>query len=568
MPCAKQLVFAAIVLVTAAKVSAVNATTCESLSSLSLPEVVSITAKPFPGGTFQPPNPAGFPPQPFLNPPLSGLPPFCEVSLVVSPQIRIEIWLPSPVTWNHRFNAIGNGGYSGDQFWSGLPPSIEAGFAVASTDNGHPGNIVDGSFALNTATDTLNWGLIRDFAQRSEHELASKGKPIIEAYYGRPPAFSYWTGCSTGGRQGWMEAQLYPEDYDGILAGAPAMNWDRFIPAELWPQVVMNEEVGGPIPAAKLDRVTNAAVAACAGKDGGLASDGFLNDPRACRFNLAAHAQALGLTPAQVSSINKMWDGPRGDDGQRLWFGLQKDANLSGSTTGFALAGSIPFPIATMHFAYWLHQNPGFDWHTVTESSFVADFFKSERLFDGVIGTDRTDLDRMIRHRTRLIGYHGWEDQLIFPRGSTNYFERLFDRYGKAEVDTFARLFMVPGMQHCQGGPGPNSFGNNPPGSSPVPADAQHDVFIALQRWVEHGVAPEQVVATKYVDDNPKNGIAFTRPLCVFPKIARYSGKDDARDAANWECVLEPTNRTIQEADEVLPELGIRDRQDAKEGND
>jgi hypothetical protein len=538
----------------AVPVSHATAASCESLSGLSLSEVVSIEAKSFPGGTFQPPNPSGFVPtvtQPFVSAPIAGLPAFCEVSIVVAPQINIEVWLPLAGAWNHRFKGVGGGGYAGTISWSALATALEAGFATASTDTGHsafaPNNGASGGgFALNQPADTLNWGLIVDFAQRSEHQLAVKAKAAIEAFFDEAPVFSYWTGCSTGGRQGWIEAQRHPNDYDGILAGAPAMNWDRFIPAELWPQIVMHEEVGAPIAVSKLNAATSAAIAACVGKDGGLATDAYLSDPRLCRFDPTVNPAAVGLTAAEAGAIKKIWDGPRNGRGERVWFGLAPGTPLA------ALAGSSPFPIAQDHFVYWLHQNPAFDWHTVTESSFFPDFHKSEVLFENVVGTDRSNLNGFIRHGTKLIGYHGWADVLIFPAGSVNYFERLWQRYGREDVDQFARLFMVPGMGHCAGGTGANAFGN----SFPVPADAQHDAFIALQQWVEHGVAPEQFIATKYVNNNPASGVAFTRLLCKFPQVARYSGTGATTDAANWSCVDQPASSAIEEADQVLPDRG------------
>ena len=404
----------------AVPVSHATAATCESLSGLSLSEVVSIEAKSFPGGTFQPPNPSGFVPtvtQPFVSAPIAGLPAFCEVSIVVAPQINIEVWLPLAGAWNHRFKGVGGGGYAGTISWSALATALEAGFATASTDTGHsafaPNNGASGGgFALNQPADTLNWGLIVDFAQRSEHQLAVKAKAAIEAFFDEAPVFSYWTGCSTGGRQGWIEAQRHPNDYDGILAGAPAMNWDRFIPAELWPQIVMHEEVGAPIAASKLNAATSAAIAACVGKDGGLATDAYLSDPRLCRFDPTVNPAAVGLTATEAGAIKKIWDGPRNGRGERVWFGLAPGTPLA------ALAGSSPFPIAQDHFVYWLHQNPAFDWHTVTESSFFTDFHKSEVLFENVVGTDRSNLNGFIRHGTKLIGYHGWADVLIFPAGS------------------------------------------------------------------------------------------------------------------------------------------------------
>jgi hypothetical protein len=321
----------------------------------------------------------------------------------------------------------------------------------------------------------------------------------------------------------------------------------------------MNKEVGGPISSAKLTAVSNAAVAACAGHsgDGTLATDAFLADGRLCTYNpaqMSCSAQPGNpncLTSQEAGAVSKIWDGPRDATGQRLWFGLNRGASLAG------LDGSTPFTIATDHFAYWIHQNPAFDWHTVTESSFVTDFFASEAKFEDVIGTDSTDLERFINHKAKDITYHGAADQLIFTRGSTNYFERLHEKYGANNVDNFARLFVVPGMGHCGGGPGLNSFGNG----LPVPADPQHDIFRALVDWVEFGNAPESIIATKYINDNPASGVAFTRPLCVFPKVARYSGSGNSADAANWTCVPGIENDTTRAADTVLPDRGDGDDQ-------
>ena len=562
----------AVLLAAVAAVPTVSAArTCESLGSLVLPDVASITAKSFPGGTFQPPDPAGFVPtltRPHAFPPINGLPPFCEVSIVIAPAINIEIWLPLPNVWNNRFRGVGGGGYAGTISWTALAAAVEGGYSTASTDTGHsafaPNNgLGGGGFALNQPADTMNVGLIKDFAERSELELALKGKAVTTTFYGASPRFSYWTGCSTGGRQGWIMAQRHPEQYDGLLTGAPAFNWDRFIPAELWGEVVMNQETGGPISPGNLLAATNNAVAACAGNtgDGTLTTDAFLADPRLCTYD---PSQMSSLSSQEVSAIRKIWDGPRDTSGNRLWFGLDRGAFplfLDGSQSGTA----TPFPIATDHFAYWIHQNPSFDWHAVTESSFVTDFFTSETKFEGVIGTDSTNLDGFIEKNAKNITYHGVADPLIFSRGTTNYFERLHKAYGANNVNKFARLFMVPGMSHCGGGAGPNAFGNNAFGGLPVPADPQHDIFQALISWVEQGTAPDQIIATKYVKDNPANGIAFQRPLCVFPKLAKYIGEpgnpSQEADASFWTCVDGVVNDTTRAADQVIPDQGSQNQQ-------
>jgi hypothetical protein len=317
-----------------------------------------------------------------------------------------------------------------------------------------------------------------------------------------------------------------------------------------------------------LNAVTNAAVAACVGQtgDGTLATDAFLADPRLCTYKpaqMSCSAQPSNpncLTSQEAGAISKIWDGPRDAKGKRLWFGLDRGATLS----PFGLDGPVPFTIATDHFAYWLHQNPSFDWHTVTESSFVTDFFNSEAKFEDVIGTDSTDLDGFIDHKAKNITYHGAADQLIFSRGTTNYFERLHKRYGALNVDKFARLFRVPGMGHCAGGPGPNAFGNG----VPVPSDPQHDIFRALVDWVEFGNAPEKIIGTKYVNDNPASGIAFTRPLCVFPNVAKYKGVGNTADAANWTCEKGLVDGATEDADAVLPDRGDRDRDDRSGDHD
>jgi hypothetical protein len=497
------------------------------------------------------------------------LPAFCDVSIVVAPAINLEIWLPLPGAWNNRFRAVGGGGYAGTISWGALATAVMGGSATASTDTGHsafaPNNgLGGGGFALTQPGDTPNVGLIEDFAERSELELAQKGKAVTRAFYGTGPRFSYWTGCSTGGRQGWIMAQRHPEQYDGYLTGAPAFNWDRFIPAELWGQVVMKDEVGAPISAAKLNAATSAAIAACVGKsgDGTLATDTFLADPRLCTYNpaqMSCSAQPSNpncLTSKEAGAVSKIWDGPRDPQGRRLWFGLDRDASLA------ALDGSLPFPIATDHFAYWLHRNPGFDWHTVTESSFVTDFSSSELKFEGVIGTDDTDLGEFIEHRAKNITYHGTADPLIFSRGTTNYFERLQKRYGAENVDKFSRLFMAPGMGHCAGGPGANAFGNDAFGGLPVPSDPQHDIFQALISWVEFGIPPDRIIATKFVNDNPASGVAFARPLCPFPKVAAYKGTGNPVNAENWNCVKGVVNDTTEDADAVLPDRGNRTSDD------
>src|SRR6266581_3014520 len=298
-----------------------------------------------------------------------------------SQQLKIRVGLPLSAAdagaggvqgaWNGKNRDLGGGGYAGQV--GGVTSSTNLGYVGTSTDTGHNASVTPGgSFALNP-DGTLNFGLIEDFASDGIHEQHLWGVKLAEVYYGTEPVRKYWMGCSTGGRQGHYQAQNFPQDFDGILAGANAFNWDRFITAELWPEVVMNQEVGAPIASAKLTSVTNAANAACDLQDG--MPDGFIQEPRACTYSATSFVcKAKGgpssdpncLTPAEASAVNKIWDGPTDANGNRAWYGLERGASLLG------LAGPTPFSIANDHFKYWIHQNPSFDWHTVTEASFFT----------------------------------------------------------------------------------------------------------------------------------------------------------------------------------------------------
>ena len=528
---------------------------CSALSGLTFPDVTSITAALVPANTFQPPAVPGLPPSPAV--PVA----FCRVRITVSPQINIEVWLPSPERWNHRFQAVGGSVYAGRISYSTLAMAVTGDevtgqFATASTDTGHPAvgttngqggaNRAQGGggFALNSNTHTLNDELIVDFASRSLHEMTLKAKALIRVYYGELPEFAYWNGCSTGGRQGLMEAQRFPEDYDGILAGAPAINWDRFIPAELWPQWAMNAHVGAPIAASKLEAVDTAAVKACDGLDGIV--DGVINNPGRCHFDPrelqcgkpGVPTDGTCLSMAEAAAVRQIWRGARGPHDQFLWYGLEPGTSFT------SLAGPLPFTISLDHWRLWIAQNPDFDWHTLGIDAYKDGFRQSQLKFHHVIGTDVPDLSAFRSRGGKVLTYHGWTDQLIFPRGSIDYFGRVIAANGGPErVREFYRLFMVPGMNHCARGAGAVNFGQS--GVAPVALDPQHDAVTALQRWVEEGVAPDELIATTdpqplHAAENPTNPATFTRPLCPFPQFAAYEGKGDPNSAASFICTDKP----------------------------
>jgi hypothetical protein len=441
-----------------------------------------------------------------------------------SQQISIRVGLPpnsvditrptaaGAVPWNGKNRDLGGGGYAGQV--GPVTSSTNLGYVGTSTDTGHNSSVTPGgSFALNP-DHTLNVGRIEDFAADGIHEQHVWGVKLAEAYYGMEPVRKYWMGCSTGGRQGHYQAQHFPADFDGILAGANAFNWDRFITAELWPEVVMNQELGAPIASAKLNAVTTAAITACDGLDG--IPDGIIQDPRACTYSATAFVcQANGgpstdpncLTPPEAAAVDKIWDGPRDAKGNRVWYGLERGASLAG------LAGSNPFSIAVDHFRYWIHQDPNFDWHTVTEASLVNDMLTSIAKFNDVIGTD-DDLKDFRKAGGKMITYHGLSDQLIFPRGTYHYYNSVLQGNYK-ETQKFYRFFPYPGNGHCGGGA--------------APLINAEDLFSALVNWVENGVAPDYVVATQSVP-------ARTRKICMYPNVLLYNGSGSTNDQANFQC--------------------------------
>jgi len=430
--------------------------------------------------------------------------PYCLVKLSV-PE-AINIWVGLPMEWNGRLVSIGGGGYVGR---IGPPAlAIEGGYVGVTTDTGHTGT--DGSFGM-LAPGKPNRALQVDFAYRSEHLMGVLGKQVAQAFYRKAPQYSYWNGCSTGGRQGLMMAQRFPDDYDGVLAGAPAIHWDRFQAAQLWPQIAMRVENGAPVGKHNLDLATRAAVAACDAQDG--VSDGIINDPRSCSFDaksLVCSASSPGeqscLTEKEASAIDKIWAGP-----QPQWFGLTRGAVLN------ALAGPDAFFIAMGQARYWVYLNPEWDWRTLSYENFGTFFNDTVKAVGPLIATDNPDLGRFRRSGGKLIVWHGWSDQLIMPEGSIRYYDAVVKQSGGlADTQRFARLFMAPGVAHCAGGDGPQPRG----------------LFEALTKWVEQGEAPDRLQSVKSLP----SGATRTRPLCMYPTVARWTGQGSTDEIDNFRC--------------------------------
>jgi hypothetical protein len=431
---------------------------------------------------------------------------------------KIRIWIGIPISnWNGRFLGIGGGGFSGGNP-AGINQPVALGYASGSTDTGHEG--ASGSFALD-ANGRLDWQLIRDNAHVGIHEMTVTGKALAEAMYGVAPRYSYFNGCSTGGRQGLMEAQRYPQDYNGIVAGAPAINWTRFIPQELWGAVQMNA-AENPIPACKLTAATAAAIAACDTIDG--VKDGVIEDPNRCNFDpkalIGTSAGDCGVfTQADADLIRKFWEGPRRQDGSFLWYGTARGADLN------ALYGSRGTPLKPQAFGialdwvrYFLAEDPKLNWTTVTPARYDQFWDQSVEEYGIVFGTDNPDLTAFRDRGGKAILWHGWADQLITPEGTIDYYKRVQERMGGArKTSEFVRLFLAPGVMHCAGGAGPNPYG-------------QLDTLLS---WVENGKAPETLPAARR---DQTGAITRSRPLCQYPLVAKYKGTGSTDDAANFAC--------------------------------
>jgi hypothetical protein len=434
---------------------------------------------------------------------------YCLVKVRVPAAINIWVGLPTGGAWNGRLQSVGGGGYAGAVT---VPEAaIAAGYVGITTDTGHSGR--SGAFGM-LEPGKPNTSLQIDFAYRSEHLMAVIGRQLTQAFYGRAPAFAYWNGCSTGGRQGLMMAQWFPDDYNGIVAGAPAIHWDRFQAAMIWPQVVTRIEAGGAIAVEKLTRATEAAVAACDAKDGVV--DRVIDDPRTCRFDARALVCGAGggtegcLTEKEAVAIDRIWDGPI-VDGTRLWYAPERGAALNG------LAGPTPFPIAVDQPRYWVYFDPAWEWQSLDYRNYAAFFDRTVAAVGPLMATDNPDLSRFRDRGGKVILWHGWADQLIMPEGTIEYYERVVKALGGAEAaQRTARLFMAPGVAHCGGGAGA----------------APQDLIGAIVKWVERGEAPDTIPAARALPD----GTMRTRPLCRYPERAVWTGAGSTDDAANFVC--------------------------------
>jgi feruloyl esterase len=478
---------------------------CESLLSLSLPHTTITLAQHVSGGTFMPPETtAGGPP----NRGLENLPSFCRVTATLQPStdsdIKIEVWLPT-ASWNGKLQAVGNGAWAGVIPYPALGAALTGGYATAGTDTGHTGN--NARFAVGHPEK------MTDYGYRAVHEMTVAARRIIASFYGNGPRFSYWNSCSTGGRQGLMEAQRFPADYDGIIAGAPVYERTRQLIWELWIAQAVHKDDASYIPPAKYPLIHRAALAMCDARDG--VPDGLIEDPTTCPFDPQALECRNGdapscLTTAQVAAARTIYApavNPR--TRQEIYPALQPGSELAWG----GLAGPQPAGEAVELFKYVVFNDEHWDFRTLAFDTAVASTDKAQ---GGVLNATDANLKPFIDRGGRLLLYHGWNDQLVAPVSTVHYYDRVLQTTGRAKTADSVRLFMIPGMTHCAGGEGPNAF----------------DKVDIIERWVERGQAPDRIVASHSTDGK----VDRTRPLCPYPQVAAYNGTGRIDDAASFVC--------------------------------
>ena len=466
---------------------------------------------------------------PLLNANVTGLD-VCSVDLVIShhganDSVKIKVWLPTS-GWNGRYLATGGSGYAAGLFEYNLAPVVKLGYAAASTDAGLSGDPYTPQAWALKKDGTVNVDLLTNFASRSVHDMAVAGKLITAQYYGQQPHHSYWSGCSTGGRQGLMSAQKYPQDFDGIVAGSPAIDWARYVVAEQWPQVVMNEEGVFPSPCV-LQTFTNASIAACDTLDG--VQDGVISNPQSCKFNplslvgttvKCADGEEV-ITQKVASVVASITHGPPASDPTyphpySLNPGTALDT-LANTTLVNGTRIGVPFFVNAGWIEFFVKKDPSFNLSSINYTSFKDIFVQSQHEYGSIIGSNNPDLSRFQAGDGKAIVWHGLADQIIYPGDTVNYYSRVEAVFRNSTlVDQFYRTFLAPGVDHC----------GISQGAVPV------DPLSALVAWVEDQNAPDVLPARKVEPD----GTIVTRDICRYPLFSRYNGTGDVNLATSYTC--------------------------------
>ncbi len=491
---------------------------CESLTKLVVPEVTISQAASVPAGEFVQHSNGS-------STTVRDLPAFCHVQGMIRPEIRFELWLPA--RWNHKLLMAGNGGLAGTINTNAMMAPLRAGYAASSTDTGHTADN-DGHWAAGHMERVI------DFAHRAVHVTTEADKAIVHAFYGAVPERSYFQGCSQGGQEALTEAQRYPNDFDGIIAGDPANYWTHlYMGAHLWITLATEANPASYISAAKAQMIGDAVTQTCDALDG--IKDGILNDPRRCHFDPATLLCKNGdapncLTGPQLEAVKKIYQGARTAEGNQIFPGIMPGSEtgptgwagyVSGPDIGLARHTELGLPF----LRYIAFEDPNWDFRSfrfdrVQGMDSDVDFVDAK--LGPIFNNINPDLGAFQAHGGKLIQYHGWADPDISPLNSINYYRsvvQFVDRgtgRGLSETRNFYRLFLVPGMNHCGGGSGPDTF----------------NALAALEHWVEHGTAPEQIIAAH----GNKGVVDMTRPLCAYPQQAVYNGTGSTNEAANFSC--------------------------------
>jgi feruloyl esterase len=476
---------------------------CASLGNLFITNTTITSADDVPAGSY---TPAG-------TSRAMNVPAFCRVAAVSRPgsdsEIHFELWMPLAATWNGKFEGTGNGGFSSAMSYTTMAMALNQGYATAGSDTGHEGG--DLRFGVGHPEK------INDWSYRAVHVMTDTAKLIVRDYYGRLPQYSYFNGCSTGGHQALSEAQRFPGDYEGIVAGDPGNNRTHLIAGFLWSWEAIHKDTDTPLPVAKLPMITKAVMAACDAIDG--LADGIIDDPRRCKFDpgtllCKGGDSANCLTASQVEAVKKVYSGAKNPrTGEQLFAGWPRGTETSWPTYFIEPAEAR----RNEFWRLWVFNDPNWDWRTF---DFDRDLSYADSRM-AVVNANDTNLKPFKDRNGKLVMYHGWADSDVPPEDGVRYYEAVEQAMGGPEKTTdFFRLFMVPGMGHCGGGPGPNTF----------------DAVAALDQWVDHGKAPEKIVASHIA-----NGVTDrTRPLCPYPQIAKWKGAGSIDEAANFVCAALP----------------------------
>lgn len=518
-----------------------TANNCERLKEAGTPQLAIRNAQLVGAGALQ------LPPGPFGAVDATRLPAFCRVQGSLHPtsdsDIKFELWMPE-ANWNHRYVQLGNGGLAGQINLMAMMATLADGNATAATDDGHEGAATDGSWAIHHPEK------VKDFGYRAVHETDVAARKLIAAYYASPAKYAYFNGCSEGGREALMEAQRYPQDFNGILAGSPVHYWTRLMAALAWNAQALNSAASF-LPEPQRKTVEKAALAACPNAQG--VDDKFIDNPLQCKFDpsvllckkdAGAGAPADScLTELQVAAMKKVYAGPKNSrTGAQISPGYEAGAEAEPGFPGISFASyvfgggpgaSLQAAFASAFYGAFVFEDPQWNF---TRLNFDSDIALTEQKVGADLNAGNPDLSRFKAAGGKLLQYHGWYDGAPSPLHSVEYYEQVEKKMGgEAATQSFYRLYMIPGMMHCGAGPGANRFGNF---LDPLPAnDPEHNIVLSLQEWVEKGVSPDTLIATRNVNDDPTKPVEMTRPLCAYPAVATWKGSGDPDQAANWQCV-------------------------------